>query len=1133
MKNSIGMSVRVILRNEKLHFDSTQHKYRELIQKSKSLLVCTLVLILFFNCEKEDVKLASKKIFEPVEASSSNIEFSNNLTENDSLNYFTYSYLYMGGGVAVGDVNNDGLKDIYFTGNQVENKLYINKGNLQFEDVTKTAGVSGDSRWYTGVTMADVNADGYLDIYCSVAGKFHPKQNQLFINNQDGTFSEKAQEYGLADVGQSVQTTFFDYDKDGDLDVYVANYPITKFNASVYVYKQRMANVTNVETDHLYKNDNGKFIDVTEEAGVKNFGLTLSATVGNLNNDSWPDLYISNDFASPDYLYMNNGDGTFREVVKETTSHTAFYGMGVDIADFNNDGNLDIYQVDMDAKTNKRKKANMAGMNPDLFWGVVDAGFHYQYMQNCLQLNTGVFNDENPFFSNVSRITGVSSTDWSWGPLFADFDNDGLKDLFISNGTRREVNNRDFFNAIDDAFSIDSDKTLEMSLKIPSERIDNFMYQNLGDLKFKQANKDWGIEFKGFSNGVAYADLDNDGDLEVITNNIDDKASVFKNTSSETNNYITINFEGTPKNKFGLGNRVYLTTGDTTQMQELTLSRGFQSSVAPELHFGLGNYKNIDELKVVWSDGKTQVLNNVSINKLQTLKYEDAINKKIDSNVNEQLFNSNVSGVFPKYKHNENTFDDFKYQVLLPHKMSSFGPALAVGDLNNDDLDDYFIGGAFNRLGALFFQTENGFEEQNNEFLKADKLSEDVGALVFDADADGDNDLYVVSGGYEFSAKSSKLQDRLYLNDGSGNFKKSEALPEMITSGSKAYNLDFNKDGKQDVLVLGRQIPGNYPSPVNSYLLENKSEKGVAKFEDVTQNYANNLRNLGMATSAVITDFNNDGWQDFIIVGEWMPIKIFENKKGKFVDISEVIGLTNDTTGWWWSINQGDFDGDGDIDYIVGNNGLNYKYKATDNETFDIYVNDFDRDSKKDIVLSYYNEGVQYPVRGRECSSQQIPQIKNKFKNYESFSNATLVDIYEETSLESALHYQVKSFASVYLENNNGTFVIHELPKEAQLSSINEILVKDYDNDGALDVLVSGNLFASEVETPRNDGGYGVFLKGNCKGEFKAITSSKSGFFVPGDVKQMSTLKTKDQEFIIAAKNNDSLQFIKVNKIKK
>ncbi|TYA74296.1 VCBS repeat-containing protein [Seonamhaeicola marinus] len=1094
------------------------------------LIHCILLSMLFFTCSKEEQTASKTTIFEVLESAQSGVSFSNNLTENDSLNYFTYSYLYMGGGVAVGDINNDGLKDIYFTGNQVENKLYINKGNLQFEDISEKAGVSGDERWYTGVTMADVNADGYLDIYCSVAGKFQPKTNQLFINNQDGTFTEKAAEYGLADVGQSVQATFFDYDKDGDLDVYVANYPITKFNASVYVYEQRMANVTDIESDHLYKNEGGTFIDVTKEAGVKSFGLTLSATVGDLNNDSWPDLYISNDFASPDYLYMNNGDGTFREVVKQTMSHTAFYGMGVDIADFNNDGNLDIYQVDMDAKTNKRKKANMAGMNPDLFWGVVDAGFHYQYMQNCLQLNTGVFNDDNPFFSNVSRITGVSSTDWSWGPLFADFDNDGLKDLFISNGTRREVNNRDFFNAIDDAFSIDSDKTLEMSLKIPSERIDNFMYQNLGNLKFKQTNKDWGIEFKGFSNGVAYADLDNDGDLEVITNNIDDKASVFKNTSSEINNYISIKFEGTAKNKFGLGSRAYVTIGEKTQMQELTLSRGFQSSVAPELHFGLGTSQLIDELKVVWSDGKTQVLKDLKVNQLLTLNYKNAEGLDMPSSKTNALFNSNSNTNFPNYKHNENTFDDFKYQVLLPHKMSSFGPSIAVGDLNNDGLEDYFIGGSFNRLGDLFFQTATGFEKQKNTFLTEDKLSEDLGALIFDADNDGDNDLYVVSGGYEFSSKSEKLKDRLYINDGKGDFTKSQtALPNFIVSGSKAYNLDFNRDGKQDVLVLGRQMPGNYPAAVNSYLLQNITDNAEAKFEDVTNSKGSALQNLGMATSAIVTDFNNDGWQDFIIVGEWMSIKFFKNDKGTFTEVSESLGLTKDTTGWWWSINQGDFDNDGDMDYIVGNNGLNYKYKATEDATFDIYVNDFDKDNKTDIVLSYYNEGVQYPVRGRECSSQQIPQIKNKFKNYESFSNATLVDIYEEKSLESALHYQVKSFASIYLENKGGKFVVHELPREAQLSSINSILVKDYNNDGALDVLVAGNLYASEVETPRNDGGFGLFLKGNGKGEFIPTPSSESGFFLNGDVKDMAPIKVKDLQFILAAKNNDDLQFIQIN----
>lgn len=1099
--------------------------------KNRALKFITslFILMLFFNCEKEKSKSTSKTIFETLEASNSGIDFNNTLTENDSLNYFTYSYLYMGGGVAVGDINNDGLKDVFFTGNQVSNKLYLNEGNLQFEDITESAGVSGDERWYTGVTMADVNADGYLDIYCSVAGKFTPKTNELYINNQDGTFTEKAEEYGLADVGQSVQATFFDYDKDGDLDVYVGNYPITKFNASVYVYEQKMKTVTEVETDHLYRNDGDIFTDVTNEAGVKSFGLTLSATVGDLNNDSYPDIYISNDFASPDYLYMNNQDGTFREVVKESMSHTAFYGMGADISDFNNDGNLDIFQVDMDAKTNKRKKANMAGMNPDLFWGVVDAGFHYQYMQNCLQMNTGVFKEGNPFFSNVSRITGVSSTDWSWGPLFADFDNDGLKDLFVSNGTRREVNNRDFFNQIDDAFSIDSDKTLEMSLAIPSERIDNFIYKNKGNLKFKQTNKDWGIEFKGFSNGVAYADLDNDGDLEIITNNIDDKASLFKNNASENLNHVTIKFEGTPKNKFGLGNRVFVTSKGKTQMQELTLTRGFQSSVAPELHFGLNDSEIIDELKVVWADGKTETKTSVPVNEILTFKYSNAKSTESIAKENEQLFNSNITDIFPEHKHSENKFDDFKYQVLLPHKMSTFGPALAVGDLNNNGKDDYFVGGAFNRTGSLFFQTKNGFKQQEASILEEDKLSEDVGALIFDADNDGDNDLYVVSGGYEFSSISKMLQDRLYVNDGSGNFTKSDALPEMITSGSNAYNLDFNKDGKEDMLVLGRQIPGNYPSPANTYLLENKTENGIVKFEDVTSTKAQAFQNLGMATSAVITDYNNDNAEDIIIVGEWMPIRVFENRNGTFTEVSEQLGLNKDTTGWWWSINQGDFDGDGDMDYIVGNNGQNYKYKATEDETFDIYVNDFDNNNKNDIVLSYYNNGKQYPVRGRECSSQQIPQIKEKFKNYEEFSNATLVDIYEEEALESSTHYQVKSFASVYLENKDGRFIVHKLPVEAQISSINKILVDDYDNDGNLDTVIAGNLYSSEVETPRNDGGFGLFLKGKGDGSFKPITPSESGFFTTGDVKNLEKIKVGKAAYIISAKNDDFLQFIKVN----
>jgi hypothetical protein len=1085
-------------------------------------------VILLNGCTKEE-KSVDEKIFKVLVSAQTGITFSNNLTENDSLNYFTYSYIYMGGGVATGDVNNDGLVDIYFTGNQVSNKLYLNKGDMQFEDITEKAGVSGDDRWYTGVTMADVNGDGFLDIYCSVSGKYGPKNNQLFLNNGNGTFTEKAAEYNIDDTGSSVQATFFDYDRDGDLDLYVANYPPTKFNSPTFVYVHNMRNVRDDHTDRFYKNNGGSFEDVTDEAGLRSFGLSLSATIGDLNNDSWPDIYVSNDFNSPDFMYLNNQDGTFTEVIKQATSHTAFYGMGVDIADFNNDGNLDIFQVDMDAKNNRRKKANMASMNPGLFWDIVDAGFQYQYMHNCMQMNSGLFKNGIPHFSNVSRITGTSSTDWSWGPLFADFDNDGLKDLFVSNGTRREINNNDYFNRLK-TVKIDADSTLQMSLNIPSEKIDNFIFRNKGNLQFERANDIWGIEYKGFSNGVAYADLDNDGDLEIITNNIDDQAAVFGNKSSEINGYLKIRFEGVQGNKFGIGNRVYVSSGGSTQMQELTLSRGFQSSVAPELHFGVGKSSKIDNLKVIWTNGMVQELSNIDPNQTLLLKQVEAHPVMAASEGNTPLFVSDTTALFPKFKHEENDYDDFGKQVLLPHKMSAFGPALAVGDLDNDGKEDYYVGGSSNYPGTIFLQKENGFERQESKTMEDDNLYEDTGALIFDADGDGDNDLYVVSGGYEFSARSENLQDRLYLNDGKGNFlRATDALPTMLTSGSKVYQGDFDKDGRQDLLVLGRQVPGRYPAPETTHLLKNVSKNGIAKFEEFSENFSKGFRDLGMATSAVVTDFNNDKRPDIIIVGEWLPVKVFQNTGSGFREVSEEWGLDKDSTGWWWSIAQGDFDNDGDIDYIIGNNGLNYKYKASEDETFDIFVNDFDKDHNQDIVLSYYNEGKQYPLRGRECSSQQIPGIKQKFQDYESFSTATLEEVYTEKSLRSALHYQVKSFASVYMENRNGKFILHRLPVEAQLSSINQILVGDYDKDGFLDMLLAGNLYASEVETPRNDAGYGLYLKGNGKGNFEAVTVSESGFFVPGDVKGMEPITVKGIKYLVAAKNNDYLQYIKMN----
>ena len=1091
-------------------------------------LFFTIGLIILTCCSKKE-QSEQGKIFSVLSSTESGIDFSNDLTENDSLNYFTYSYLYMGGGVATGDINNDGLLDIYFTGNQVPNKLYLNKGNLKFEDVTQKAGVAGDHRWYTGVTMADVNGDGFLDIYCSVGGKFGPKNNQLFINNTDGTFSEKASEFGLDDIGNSVQATFFDYDRDGDIDMYVANYPPTNFKSPTFYYKYKMEHFKDFESDHLYRNDGGRFTNVTNEAGLDNFGLTLSATVGDLNNDGWPDLYVSNDFNSPDFMYLNNQNGTFKEVIKEATQHTAFYGMGTDISDINNDGNLDIFQVDMDARSNRRKKANMASMNPKLFWDVVNAGFHFQYMHNCMQLNSGIYTDGVPHFSNISRITGTSSTDWSWGPLFADFDNDGKKDLFVSNGTRKEINNNDYFNELN-KIKIENDTLLQLSQSIPSEKIQNFIFKNNGDLNFEMANDKWGINYKGFSNGVVYVDLDNDGDLEIITNNIDDKASLFENKSSNLNGYVSVKFNGKKGNTSGLGNRVYVTIKDETQVQELTLSRGFQSSVAPELHFGVAKHTKIDELKVIWTDGKVQTLKDVPVNQELTLSFENAVEPNEGKNQDSKLFATDTSTFFPKFKHIENDYDDFRQQVLLPHKMSAFGPALAIGDMNGDGLDDYFIGGSKQNTGRIFLQKTNGFEIQDSKFLEENRESEDTGALLFDADGDGDKDLYVVSGGYEFSEESEELQDRLYINDGAGGFEKLDIskMPNIKISGSKAYNGDFDKDGDQDLLVLGRQVPGNYPAPASSYILENTGSISNPEFKVSETLQPKAFKNLGMATSALITDFNNDGWQDIMVVGEWMPIRIFKNTHSGFEEVSNEMGLTKDTTGWWWSIQQGDFDQDGDMDYVVGNNGLNYKYKATPNETFDIYVNDFDKDNSEDIVLSYYNEGKQYPLRGRECSSQQIPGIKQKFKNYESFAEATLEDVYTEKSLESSLHYQVKSFASIYLENKNGTFVIHELPTEAQLSSINEILVNDYDKDGFLDILIAGNLYVSEVETPRNDASYGLFLKGDGKGNFKSVPASSSGLFIPGDVKAMGMItESNGNNYILAAKNNDYLQFVK------
>ncbi len=1103
------------------------------INDMKKVLFLAILIAFIFSCTKKHKDTSTEKIFRLLSIGDTGIDFINTLTENDSLNYFTYGYIYMGGGVSAGDINNDGLIDLYFTGNMLPNKLYLNKGGLKFEDISEKAGVSGDQRWYTGTTMVDVNNDGFLDIYCSVGGKFGPKQNQLFVNNGDNTFTEKAEAFGIADIGNSVQATFFDYDQDRDLDLYVANYPPTPFDAPNQYYRIKKQSPKEVETDKLYRNDGETFTDVTNEAGLRSFGLSLSATVGDVNQDGWPDLYVSNDFSTPDLFYINNKNGTFSELSKKLVKNTSFYGMGTDIADFNNDGLLDIFQVDMAAQDNRRAKANMASMNPDLFWGTVNAGFHFQYMQNSLQMNNGNLNDSLPDFSNVSRLAGVSSTDWSWGPLFADFDNDGWKDIFISNGTRREINNRDFFIARKKEKK-PMDNIMQKIDAIPSEKIDNFVFRNNKDLTFDQVNKDWGIEFKGFSNGSVYVDLDNDGDLEIVSNNIDDLATVFENTSATKNNHITLRFNGPEKNPFGIGVKVLLITGKTKQFQEMTLTRGFQSSVAPQLHFGLEKSTTIDSLTVKWPDGKEQTLTSVDSNLFLTLDHKNAVKiKNAPTEESEKLFETEKdSSLLVNHKHIENSYNDFNKEILLPHQTSRLGPLVAVGDLNGDKMDDFIVGGASQNTTSIYFQTDNGFEKQNIEAFSKDNGHEDMGFHIFDADGDGDNDIYAVSGGNEFEPNSIMLQDRLYVNDGNGKFTKSNAaLPRIITSGSRVHSFDFDKDGDLDLFVGGRLVPGNYPLPANSYILENVSNSGMPRFIDVTNKIAPSLNKSGMVTDAIWSDYDNDGLVDLIIVGEWMPITVLKNNNGVFQNTTEELGLI-DTTGWWFSIEKGDFDKDGDMDYIVGNLGLNYKYKANEKETFDIYSYDFDGNQTNDIVLSYFNGGKEYPLRGRECSSQQIPTIKRKFEDYTSFSTATLEDVYTEADLKNSLHYQIKSFASVYLENRNGTFVIHKLPNLAQISNINQILVDDFDNDSFLDIVIAGNLHGSEVETPRNDASNGLFLKGDGKGGFETVKGSQSGFFAPGDVKDLAKITIKGNNYIIVGKNNDYLQFVKINKNK-
>ncbi len=1100
------------------------------------LLIFFTSISLFQSCSEnvEEKKDYNGPLFTLLSKEQSKINFINEVPENPRMNIIVYPSIYAGAGVSVGDINNDGLPDIFFTKNFGDNQLYLNKGNLVFEEIGKQAGVIGKYGWATGSTMVDINGDGLLDIYLSKSGDVQPerRKNELYINQGNLTFVEKAADYGIDDAGYASQSVFFDYDKDGDLDMYLLNAPIKPVIGDAV--KDALIKRNPETSDKLFRNDNGNFVDVSEQAGLvgNGIGYGLSASIGDLNNDGWPDLYVCNDYIEHDYLYYNNQDGTFSEKLKESVKHTSTFSMGSDMADFNNDGLLDIMMVDMVAEDIYRIKTNMSGMNPEAFNKAVSDGYHYQYMMNTLQMNNG-----NGTFSDVAQLAGISSTDWSWAPLFADFDNDGLKDLLVTNGLRKDVRNNDFQKKKQKGMQmlVDDPENGNKYLKeildaIPVNPVKNYIFKNEGELSFTNKRDEWGLNEASFSNGAAYADLDNDGDLDIIMSNIDEAAFVYENNSEKINNrnYLKVKLKGELSNQSGLGTRIVIKTGDSYQMKEHYLNRGYLSSVEDVVHFGVKEKSQIDSLWVKWPDGNTQVLTNVSANKTINITYEknnidyvsglyQKSNKKIFEEVSDQL---NVG-----YKHLENDFNDFEKESLLPHKMSTLGPGMSVADVNDDGLDDFYIGGAKGSSGKLYFQNTKGlFSESVQNVLQKDKNSEDVSSLFFDADSDGDQDLYVVSGGYDFKVNSKQLQDRLYINDGKGNYNKAnDALPIMYTSGGSISAEDYDNDGDLDLFVGGRVVPGTYPKSPRSYLLKNTN----GKFEDVTSEVIPDLLNPGLVTSSVWVDIDNDQKKDLVVVGEWMPISVFKNNGNSFVNITETLGLDN-TNGWWNVVKAADFDKDGDVDFVVGNLGLNYKYKASPEKKFNVFFDDFDNNNTGDIVLTFNEDGVDYPLRGRQCSSEQMPFIKEKFGTYDEFAKANMVDVFGEEKLQNALHLEASTFATSYIENNlNEKWKMTPLPNMAQLSSTNGIVIEDFDEDGSLDIIIAGNMYNSEVETPRNDAANGLLLKGNGKGDFNSLPFIKSGFFASGDVKGLNTITVNRITHFAVVNNNGFIQFFK------
>jgi hypothetical protein len=1102
--------------------------------------VLSATLVLIFGCSASDDTLydpdesappVGDQLFTVLPPTYTGVHFENRLEETNELNVFTYRNFYNGGGVALGDLTGDGLPEILLTSNLESNRLYLNEGGFRFRDITVTAGVAGKGFWSTGVTMVDINGDGLLDIHVSYAGNVagDRRANELYINkglNDDGvpTFTEMAAQYGLADEGYSTHAAFFDADRDGDLDLYLVNNSFRP--ASSFGLRNIRHERDSLGGDKLYRNDGGRFIDVSEDAGIfgSEIGFGLGVAVSDVNRDGWPDIYVTNDFFERDYLYVNNRDGTFAEVLDEQMPYISYFSMGLDIADFNNDGWPDIYVTDMLPEDDQRLKLTSSFESWDTYRTKLANDYHHQFMRNMLHVNNG-----NGSFSDIGQLAGVARTDWSWSALIADFDLDGHKDIHVTNGMPRDLTSQDYISFLaNDATMASSIREgrvdfLALVEAMSSTPLPNYAFRNNGDLTFSDRSAEWGLNTMGFSNGAAYGDLDGDGALDLVVNNINQTASIYRNNvrSLSDDRYLQIALEGTASNRFAIGAKVTLRAGEQLLFQELMPSRGFQSSVDYVLAFGLGPLERVDSLTVEWPDGRVSVQRDVAAGQRIVVRHSDAAAGVPKQPVPVAPLFSDVTGeVAFDFQHRENAFVDFDRERLIPKLLSTEGPFMAVADVNGDGLSDAFVGGAKDQAGRLLMQTRaGGFVSGSAAAFRQDSASEDLGAVFFDANGDGAPDLYVVSGGSEFSDMAPALQDRLYLNDGRGSFRKADGhLPAMNMSGSRVIVLDFDGDGRLDLFVGGRVVPWRYGIDPPSVLLRND---GRGRFSNVTQQVAPGLERIGMVTDAQWTDVDGDRRPDLVVAGEWMPITVFRNTGNGRLERMDVPGLEL-SHGWWNRIVAGDFTGDGRTDFIVGNLGLNTRLRAAADEPVTMYVKDFGRTGFVQQILAHYTNGDSYPLVLRDDLIQSITSLRARYLNFADYAEQTVTDIFAADVLEAAVQKKAHTFATSLARNNgDGSFTLVPLPHEAQIAPVYGILPGDFDGDGNPDVLLAGNFDGVKPELGRMSAGYGLLLLGDGNGSFTPVPARASGFFVPGQARDIQRLHTRAGELFIVTRNND------------